>query len=311
MMFTLKVVLGKQKLALMPLIILGLSISCLGFSRLPCKAQQTNNAQLDRDLIRASLAPNLQEMRELFNKGANVNAKSDTGEPLFVQVMNYYNIMCKQDTKYTLESTRRFKIVINELLLRKVDVNARANGGDTALMYCNYDLQLAQTLVERGASVNVCNSKKETALHTGAEYGQSSVAKLLLEHGAQVDAVDNKGRTPLLRSGITGNIAMTKVLLAHKADPNYSAPDGTSPLTSWYGDPEVVPILIKAGAKVSLQGKRTPLRFARRNLSEYKSGTSLWWELNRTPKYLKARRIQLIKSAEKAIEALKQAGARL
>jgi ankyrin repeat protein len=58
-------------------------------------------------------------------------------------------------------------------------------------------LEIARSLIARGANVNARAAGDFTALHESAASGRMEFAKLLLDHGADVNAKTSEGKTPL------------------------------------------------------------------------------------------------------------------
>jgi ankyrin repeat protein len=62
------------------------------------------------------------------------------------------------------------------------------------------DIPILQKLIQSGASLNLQDKNKETALHFAARYCQAEAARLLIDHGAGVDIKDAHGNTALFRA---------------------------------------------------------------------------------------------------------------
>jgi hypothetical protein len=78
-------------------------------------------------------------------------------------------------------------------------VEAVDDDGRTALhlVAATRAINIAETLIAKGAKVNVSNKTGWTPLHFAAHEGYTDMAKLLLSHGAHLDVKDNSGNTPL------------------------------------------------------------------------------------------------------------------
>ena len=96
----------------------------------------------------------------------------------------------------------------------------RLADGETALFDAirSGDGKLLDTLLARGASVNLKSRSGATPLSTAVEHGRNDFASLLLDRGAAVNAADHDGRTPLMAASMRGNLPMVRLLLARGAD---------------------------------------------------------------------------------------------
>jgi hypothetical protein len=89
--------------------------------------------------------------------------------------------------------------VITALLSAGADVNAREDGGWTALLWAaaNGHADAARLLIEAGADVNATNEVGDTTLTLAASRGAPGVVQVLLEAGADHERYDGDGDTPL------------------------------------------------------------------------------------------------------------------
>lgn len=78
---------------------------------------------------------------------------------------------------------------ISQILDRGADVNARASGGETPLMFAaaRGKLDAIGLLIERGADVNAVSDAGNTALMLAAVRGQVDAVRALIERGARKD----------------------------------------------------------------------------------------------------------------------------
>ena len=139
---------------------------------------------------------------------------------------------------------------------------------------------MAELLLERGGSVDVRDTRKQTALHkTIDRHDKDAIdaVRFLLQHGADVNAPRDDLWTPLHLAVNIGALTVTRVLLEHQADVNLKNDDGQSPLhllsrreSSQEKDDdasEIAKLLLERGANVDEKDKdnATPLHFSSYN----------------------------------------------
>ena len=89
--------------------------------------------------------------------------------------------------------------MLKEHLAKGMDVNAKDEGGGTALNLATLagHTEAVEFLIEKDADVNLSGNDGSAPLHGAAFLGQEGAAKLLVEAGAKVNARNNKGETPI------------------------------------------------------------------------------------------------------------------
>lgn len=99
----------------------------------------------------------------------------------------------------------------------RIDIEARAPNGDTALMVAAYrkDAKTVATLLERGAEPN---RPGWTALHYAAASGNLDIVRMLLEKSAYIDAESPNHTTPLMMAAGGGQTAVMQLLIEEGAD---------------------------------------------------------------------------------------------
>ena len=128
-----------------------------------------------------------------------------------------------------IEAVKEKDIEIIEILLKKVDVNAKDYKDRTPLHWAairGYK-DVAELLIDKGADVNAKDIFPEeddphddrTPLHWAAIEGHTDVAKLLIDNGADVNAKDTpfyslteNGRTPLHEAAENGHSEIEDLL---------------------------------------------------------------------------------------------------
>ncbi|OAB82242.1 ankryin [Wolbachia endosymbiont of Laodelphax striatellus] len=139
--------------------------------------------ELDELLMNSSKGENIQQITELIEAGANINAVTTVQKetPLHIAV------------RYVHKE-------VAELLLNKgANVNAVERRKWTPLHTAvkSGKVEVAELLLDRGANVNAVDNLDMTPLHFALKYNREELVRLLLDRGANVNAVDKKGRTPL------------------------------------------------------------------------------------------------------------------
>jgi serine/threonine-protein phosphatase 6 regulatory ankyrin repeat subunit B len=98
------------------------------------------------------------------------------------------NSVTGSDTEVFLKSVKSGDYAeVKRLIEKGADVNARNNGGSTALMRASYRgrQDIVQLLIEAGADVNVQDNEGWTALMFASGMGHTEVAQVLIEAGAK------------------------------------------------------------------------------------------------------------------------------
>lgn len=152
-------------------------------------------------------------VKELLNKGVNVNEKDEYGSTAL------YYVASQGD-----------KELVELLLANVADVNMVNNEGDTPLYYAVKgddtgeidNIDVVRLLIDRGADVN---AKHGSILWIAARYGELEVIKLLLSHKADPNAA-----LALHAAALSGNLEIIQILLANGADPTLKDNNDKTPL---------------------------------------------------------------------------------
>jgi ankyrin repeat protein len=157
------------------------------------------------------------------------------------------------------------------LLERKVRVDARDSGGNTALLYATRmfvghgQRAAGRALLAAGADVNAANLDGETPLIRAATQYEEECAEILLERGANVNSRTQQGRTPLI-AAIDGpkdfdntnhlvySPKIARLLIARGADVNARDAAGRTPLllAVMRGHADIIPVLLEHKADVNV-----------------------------------------------------------
>jgi ankyrin repeat protein len=122
------------------------------------------------------------------------------------------------------------------------------------------NVEIAQLLIQCGASVNDIYTGYRTPLHEAASKGNSAIAMLLLQKGAPVDACDESRYRPLHAACMAGSYDVARVLLQRGANIHSVGNDFFHPIHHAAQDgglPALIALLAANGADLEAQ---TPFR---------------------------------------------------
>jgi ankyrin repeat protein len=122
----------------------------------------------------------------------------------------------------------------------------------------NADAAAVQSLLKQRVDVNAAAADGTTALHWASYHDDLASADLLIRAGARVNAANDLGATPLWTASMNGSAVMVRRLLQAGADPNLALLLGETPLmaASRSGNPAVVAQLLDKGANMNARGAR-------------------------------------------------------
>ena len=144
---------------------------------------------------------------------------------------------------------------IQELLARSPELlNAKGEGGETALQRAAYEGQLeaVRFLLGAGAEIDARNEADQPALLFAAYRGHTAIVDTLLAHGAAFDFQDQRGNSPLHFAAREGHLAVVRLLLEKGAAFDRRGARGRTPLylAAMRGHAEIMRILIAKGASL-------------------------------------------------------------
>src|SRR5262245_24303446 len=213
-------------------------------------------------------------VKTLLAAGAEVNARDDFGKtPLFNAAHHNDLELLEILVDAGADINARNKEGRTALLQAAIDDDSQAvkflkeHGGGTessgeALVYAaaTGDAAAVRELLSNGAAFDVPVGEGLTPLMAAAKNGWASIVQLLIAAGAQIDAVDRNHETALIHActtygtAIDRKLAAALVLIRNGADVKIRNGGGGTALlaaTTAFDSPELVEMLIKAGADVN------------------------------------------------------------
>lgn len=198
---------------------------------------EENAEPLVVELSHYVLNNDLEEVKRILNKGANVNGIDEFGG----------NALSTAAFKANIE-------IVRILLEAGANPNLISDGddGDPPLWFAN-SAEVTKLLIDAGANTNFQNSSGDTILIiTARRWGAFKKMKVLLENGADTNIKDNEGKTALMYAAKDkDNLEKVKLLIEFGADINTKDNDGNTALSlaREVGSTKIAKLLVEAGAK--------------------------------------------------------------
>lgn len=220
------------------------------------KTTASRKTKPTKPLHQTVAAGNIDQVKSLISKGADVNAKDEKGNtPLHLVARYGY----KQ------------KDMAELLIARGADVNAKNRDGWTPLhstawrSYTGHR-DIAELLITSGSDIQARDKKGRMPLHYAAGANSTDLVELLLTKGADINALGWQGYTGLHEAAIWRKKDVVELLLTKDADANVKNHMGETPLhiAAALGSREIVELLIAGGANVNAKDAEgsTPLHAA-------------------------------------------------
>jgi ankyrin repeat protein len=163
------------------------------------KSRGATAVNYEAEAVRAAEQGNLQQLRQLLDRGVDVNAKVPNG--------------C---TLLHFAAERGDLDMARYLLSRGADLHARAGIGTPLHVAANEGRpEMVRFLVGRGADVNATRSEGITPLHWACDKGHLETVRALLEAGADTTMQSKWGRIPLEQARRSGHTRIVELIRQH------------------------------------------------------------------------------------------------
>jgi ankyrin repeat protein len=207
-------------------------------------------------------APDAEKMKLLIDRGANVNARSET-KYTALMVAAQYGIHSTPAVRLLLSHGADASQSQGQPLFNADPLFLAAYGGNADVL---------PDLMKAGASLNgemrLIGTSNSDAISGAVRHGYLDVAETLVKLGAPVDRTDAR-ITPLVKAVLGDQVEMAKFLVAKGADVNHVDGNGMTPLlyaaSIDFGSPAMIDMLLKAGARTDMKTKegKTALELAK------------------------------------------------
>lgn len=139
-------------------------------------------------LIKAVKEGDVDKVKELINKGVDVNTKDEDRNTALIYAT---------DQTYSMYTYKDYITIVKLLLEAGANVNLQNNHGRTALiMATDYNnIDIVKLLIKKGADVNIQDEEGKTALMYATIMEGIKLVELLIEAGADVSLTNKEGKT--------------------------------------------------------------------------------------------------------------------
>ena len=240
-------------------------------------------------LHQAAAAGDLEQVKSLISKGADINEKNkngwtplhtaswngrkDVADALIAEGANVNDTDVSGQTPLHLAADFGNEFMSTLLLTKGANVNARDRRGNTPLhVAARKRGKTTKVLIAKGAEVNARNDNGQTPLHLAAprrkEDPRMIATSLLLANGADINAKDKLGSTPLYMAARNDRKDIVELLLSKGAIISEKSYQETTALhaASMRGHKDVVEFLLnkEADANARQWSRWTALHYAAR-----------------------------------------------
>ena len=205
------------------------------FNHMPCVDVILRESNIGQALIDASKKGHTDYLKLLLEFKPDLETTDDRGETALTKAAKHE---VKELLKEPIDLTDATKVAtqdedVMELLLKagaKVDPVLGEEYSITPLMSAAYwgNVNNVRILLDKNASVNLINGKRETALWFAADQGNTECLELLLDAGAPANLASSSG-TPLMAA--INNMKCFRALLKRGCETSYTNDEGDCAVT--------------------------------------------------------------------------------
>jgi ankyrin repeat protein len=150
---------------------------------------------------------------------------------------------------------------IQTLLSRGANVDVRDEAGRTALLIATHGnrIEVARALIEAGADVNAKDRINDSPYLYAGAWGHLEIMKMTLAHGADLKSTNRYGGTALIPAAERGHVDTVRTLIEAGVDVDHVNNLGWTALleaiilgTGRERHQQIVELLVKAGADINL-----------------------------------------------------------
>ena len=197
-----------------------------------------NNIKISNDdLLDAAAEGNIEIVRFILRKGADINTKNNIG-----------------GTALMLAAENGNTEIVNLLLDKGADINSKDKDGWGALIFAaqNGHTEIITLLLDKGVDINLKTNIGTTTLMFAAKNGHTETVTLLLDKGSDIHAKFKNGATALMAAARKGHTETVQLLIDKGANINAKMVNGKSALTVAIekSKTEIVMLLIRNGAEI-------------------------------------------------------------
>jgi ankyrin repeat protein len=178
-----------------------LGIAFVSLSAIPHWAIAQTDSQI-ATITKAVKFDDVREVKTLIDKGMSPNQKDPNGMPILMLAIQE-------------KSMKTVDYLIN---IKGIDLNQVNITNETPLMFAALYGNLPEVKILVNQKEVPVNRSGWTPLHYACTNGHLNIAEFLLDKGASVDALSPNGTTPIMMAIRAGNIQLVRLLLDRGAD---------------------------------------------------------------------------------------------